>query len=304
METAVVIEPSVYTNAKLIFKRFSLKGTNEPIMKQYTKRSILFLLIAALLLVACGGAESPEDIRPIAVEQTSEETADSSEAIAVEGQPVVVTRVVTETVNVEAEEEAMEDSFAGTTADAAAPLPLATAPANGTTAEEPPLPRVQATPSAMFFEEYGVNPYILTEVDNIPSEPWVLPIALYGGMLQLPLQPTAMQDEVERLLLPGLQHRTYGAVSLVQGRRLWRDFKAAAKPDLDKPAGWAAAAEFVMSEQDVRNVTQAAIAKHYQTSLTNVVPRIKQIKKVLGIKGLDERYTDLQATQIVYKDEA
>ncbi|MCA9977453.1 MAG: hypothetical protein KC413_16960 [Anaerolineales bacterium] len=145
---------------------------------------------------------------------------------------------------------------------------------------------------------------ILAEVDNIPSEPWVLPIALYGGMLQLPLQPTAMQDEVERLLLPGLQHRTYGAVSLVQGRRLWRDFKAAAKPDLDKPAGWAAAAEFVMSEQDVRNVTQAAIAKHYQTSLTNVVPRIKQIKKVLGIKGLDERYTDLQATQIVYKDEA
>ncbi len=142
---------------------------------------------------------------------------------------------------------------------------------------------------------------LLTETDSVPSEPWVLPVALYGGMLQLPLQPTAMQDEVERLLLPGLQHRTYGVISLLRGRRLWRDFHAAANPDLAKPVGWAAAVEFIMSEQDARNLTQAAVAKHYQTSLANVAPRIKQIKKVLQIKGLDERYTDLQTTQIVYK---
>lgn len=142
---------------------------------------------------------------------------------------------------------------------------------------------------------------LLTETDSVPSEPWVLPVALYGGMLQLPLQPTAMQDEVEQFLLPGLQHRTYGVISLLRGRRLWRDFHAAANPDLTKPVGWAAAVEFIMSEQDARNLTQAAVAKHYQTSLANVAPRIKQIKKVLQIKGLDERYTDLQTTQIVYK---
>lgn len=145
---------------------------------------------------------------------------------------------------------------------------------------------------------------LLIETDKVPSEPWVLPVALYGGMLQLPLQPTAIEDEVERVFLPGLQHRTYGVMSLIRGRRLWRDFIAAANPNLEKPVGWGAAVEFLMSEQDARNITQAAVAKHYKTSLAYIVPRIKQIKRTLAIKGLDERYTDLQTTQIVYKEKA
>ncbi|MEZ4593201.1 MAG: von Willebrand factor type A domain-containing protein [Chloroflexota bacterium] len=173
-------------------------------MKLYTKRSILFLLIAALLLVACGGGESPEDIRPIAIEQSGDEATDSSEAIAIEGQPVIVTRVVTETVIEEAESaEAMEESYAGTTADAAAPLPLATAPAGGTTPETPPTPRVQATPSAMFFEEYGVNPYILTEVDNLSTFSLDVDTGSYSiarRYLQDGLQPPAEAIRVEEFV--------------------------------------------------------------------------------------------------------
>jgi hypothetical protein len=127
---------------------------------------------------------------------------------------------------------------------------------------------------------------------RLPSEPWILPFSFYGGLLKLPLQLSAMADEVERLLLPGLQERNFGFVSLIRGRRLWRDFKAAAKPDLSQPAAWAAAAEFVLSEQEQRDVTQAAAGRHYKSSLGAVAGRIKQIKNALQIKGLDERYTD------------
>lgn len=149
-----------------------------------------------------------------------------------------------------------------------------------------------------------VSSQALSDKDKLPAEPWILPVAFYGGMLQIPLRPSAMQDSVEELLLPGLQHRTYGMMALVRGRQLWRDFKTAANPALDKPAGWAAAVEYIMSEQEMRNLTQAAVGKHYKTGLALIVPRIKQIKRALNIQGLDERYTDLQTTHIVYKDEA
>lgn len=143
----------------------------------------------------------------------------------------------------------------------------------------------------------------LSEKDKVPSEPWILPFALYGGMLQIPLRSEAIADDVEALFLPGLQHRTYGVMALIRGRRLWRDFKAAAQPALDKPAGWAAALEFIMSEQNMRSQTQAAVGKLYKTNLSTMVPRIKQIKKALNISGQDERYTDIQSNQIVYGNE-
>jgi hypothetical protein len=144
---------------------------------------------------------------------------------------------------------------------------------------------------------------LIAEADKVPSEPWILPIALYGGMLQMPLLESAMRDPVELLLLPGLQHRTYGIMSLVRGRQLWRDFAATTTQDFNKPAAWAAAAEYLISKQDMRDSSQAAVAKHYKVNLTAIVPRIKQIQQAINLQGLDERYTDLQTTQIVYNEE-
>ncbi|MCI0578797.1 MAG: hypothetical protein L0332_32310 [Chloroflexi bacterium] len=135
-----------------------------------------------------------------------------------------------------------------------------------------------------------------------PAEPWVLPVALFAGALQLPLRPQATRDAVERLLLPGLQQRGYGVLSLVAGRRLWRDFKRKARPTLERPAAWAAAAEFIMNEQSLRQQTQAAVAQQYQAGLTATLPRIRQMKETLAIQGLDERYTPLHTTQIVVQD--
>jgi Ca-activated chloride channel family protein len=145
-------------------------------MNKKPKFSILFLLIAALLLAACSGSaeKASDSSAPIAVERTD---SDSAQSTASNNQVVEVTRVVTETiveeVIVEGETviEADEESFVGdaTAGIEAPPAPLATAPA---VAIEPvpivPQP-IPVTPSAMFFEEYGVNPYILTDVDNLST---------------------------------------------------------------------------------------------------------------------------------------
>lgn len=141
----------------------------------------------------------------------------------------------------------------------------------------------------------------LSDDGKVPGESWVLPFALYGGLLKMKLRPEALADPVEELLIPGMQERSYGAMALVNGRTLWRHFKAANQPKLDKPAAWAAAVEFIMSELELRTLTQAAVAKHHQTPLSKMVPRMKQIKKVLAIQKNDERYADLQSTQIVYE---
>lgn len=143
----------------------------------------------------------------------------------------------------------------------------------------------------------------LSDDGKVPGESWILPFALYGGLLKMKLRPEALADPVEKLLIPGMQERTYGAMALVNGRALWRNFKTSSKPKLDKPAAWAAAVEFIMSELELRNLTQAAVAKNHQIPLSVMVPRMKQIKKVLNIQKNDERYADLQSTQIVYESD-
>ena len=142
----------------------------------------------------------------------------------------------------------------------------------------------------------------LEEEEEAPLEPWLLPVALFAGVLQLPLQEKALRDPVEALLLPGLQARSYGLVSLVGGRRLWRDFCKKAEPKLDKPAAWAAAAEFIMAEQGMREQTQAAVGQYYGTALTALLPRIRQIKEALSLEGLHERYSPFGATRVLLAD--
>lgn len=138
--------------------------------------------------------------------------------------------------------------------------------------------------------------------EDEPLEPWLLPVALFGGAIQLPIQEKAMRDPVEVLLLPGLQVRRYGLVSLVGGRRMWRDFRKKAEPALDKAAAWAAAAEFLMAEQGMREQTQAAVGQYYKVALTALLPRIRQIKETLSLDGLHERYSPFGATRVMLPD--
>jgi hypothetical protein len=144
---------------------------------------------------------------------------------------------------------------------------------------------------------------VMSDEGKLPSEPWILPVALYAGLLQLPLRPEAMVDPVEAALLPGLQARQFGFRPLIYGRRLWRDFRTAAAPDVaDRPGAWAAAVEVVLGEQTNRGETQAAVGRHYKASLAAVSARAAQIRRTLGIEGFDARYSDLATTEIVYKE--
>ncbi|MBP6016067.1 MAG: hypothetical protein KA586_05050 [Candidatus Promineofilum sp.] len=146
---------------------------------------------------------------------------------------------------------------------------------------------------------------VMNDEGKLPSEPWVLPVALYAGLLQLPLAPDAAADPVEARLLPGLQARQFGFLPQLYGRRLWRDFAAAAGRDADaadRPEAWAAAVELIMGEQSNRGETQATVGRHYRASLGAVAARAKHIRRSLGIEGFDGRYSDFSTTEIVYKE--
>lgn len=138
--------------------------------------------------------------------------------------------------------------------------------------------------------------------EKLPLEPWLMPVSLFAGVLQLPVRETAMKDSVETLLLSGLQSRSYGLVSLVGGRRLWRDFRKKADPKLSNPAAWAAAVEFIMAEQGMREQTQATVGGYYQVNLTVMLSCIGRIKKTLSLDGLHERYSPFGSTRITLSE--
>ncbi len=138
--------------------------------------------------------------------------------------------------------------------------------------------------------------------DGAPAEPWILPVALLGGALQLPLRQEALIDPVERVLMLGLQRRAFGLISMVGARRLWRDFVRKGEPALDGPEAWAAAVETIMGEQALRQVTQASVGGNYHIGLGVLLPRLRLIKDTLNISGLDERYSPFGTTRVALKD--
>jgi len=140
------------------------------------------------------------------------------------------------------------------------------------------------------------------EEGKIPGEAWILPFALYGGLLKMQLRPAGLADPVEEALLPGMQERRYGMMAQIYARRLWRQFINEQDPRPDHPASWAAAVEYIMGELELRELTQAAVAKHYRTGLSRMAPRLKQIKRALDIQKMDERFSDVQSAQIVLEN--
>lgn len=134
---------------------------------------------------------------------------------------------------------------------------------------------------------------------RIPQEAWVLPLAFVGGAVRLAFRPNALCDEVEQLLLPGLQERGYGALALVSGRRMWRDYVRKAQPEIGRAALWAAAVEYLMSEQALIDTAQAFVGQQYNVPLVQFLPRIRLIREELGIDGLDDRYSPLRGVNIV-----
>ena len=118
---------------------------------------ILFALFA-LFLAACGGASN----EPTQVEVTRV----VSETVAVEGEAVIVTHIVVEQSADVAVEVAAEESMTE--------APIAIAPQSAPAEQIAPLPTpspmgTAVPPRDMFFQDYGVNPYILTSADNLST---------------------------------------------------------------------------------------------------------------------------------------
>jgi hypothetical protein len=161
------------------------------------------------------------------------------------------------------------------------------------------LPLTEARAAAIL-----ANTKELTPTQGLPAEPWILPVALYGGALQITLRPAGMRDEVERMFLPAMQAQAYGVLSLLGACRLWRDFRAAVKnqPALTgkDTAVWSAAVTFIANEQALRQQTQAQVGQQFKVSLAQIAPRVRLIKQTLNLAdGLDARYTAVQSEQIV-----
>ena len=146
----------------------------------------------------------------------------------------------------------------------------------------------------------------LTPTAGLPAEPWILPIALYGGALQITLREAGLKDEVERTFLTGMQAKAYGVLSLLGAQRLWRDLREQSPSPIatEETAAWAAAVTFIASEQALREQTQASVAQAFGVSLVQIAPRVRHIKEALRLtEGLDERYTAVQSEKIVLQND-
>jgi hypothetical protein len=130
---------------------------------------------------------------------------------------------------------------------------------------------------------------------GVPSDPWVLPVALMAGAIRLPLREEAMTDEVERLVLTTLQNQGHSLFALVNAQKLWREFVSKTKPVVDVPLAWAAVVEFLIADQEMVQTTEAEVAAAYHINPIAFSQRVAQVKKALKIAatGLDERYTSL-----------
>ena len=134
------------------------------------------------------------------------------------------------------------------------------------------------------------------QTGTFPQAPWVLPLALYSGLLQLPLREDAVDDAVEALFLSRMQERGYEVMALVLGRRLWRDFKR--KRQLKKiprseQTAYAAAVEFIMNEQTASELELAPLCEEYEALLPVADTFVRRIKSLLKLAQVDERYTTL-----------
>lgn len=136
---------------------------------------------------------------------------------------------------------------------------------------------------------------------TFPQQPWILPIALYSGLLQLPPTAKASADAVEATVLAQMQSRNYEILALVNGRRLWRDFKRKIKMKRARPSessAYAAAVEYIMNEQTASDIELMALCEAYEALLPVSERFVSRIKQALKVSEIDPRYTTLFTEEV------
>ncbi|MCB8944147.1 MAG: von Willebrand factor type A domain-containing protein [Ardenticatenaceae bacterium] len=122
-------------------------------MKRITQYLIISLF--ALLIIGC----QPETVVETVIQEV-EVTRVVTETVFEEGETVEVTRVVTSVEEVETTTESTADEAIAAAPQNQQPIIIATPAPQATQA---------ITPRDMFFQDYGVNPYILTSEDNLST---------------------------------------------------------------------------------------------------------------------------------------
>ncbi|MFW6096426.1 MAG: vWA domain-containing protein [Chloroflexota bacterium] len=114
-----------------------------------TKRGLMTLIVVALVLIACGGKQPEPGDAPIAVSEGQETMR---EVTGTEAEEALTEPVVEEAEQVEVTRVAVE--------------PVATQAPPGYEGEVAPAP---TPPPDNFFRDYGVNPYVDANVDNLST---------------------------------------------------------------------------------------------------------------------------------------
>lgn len=116
-------------------------------------------------------------------------------------------------------------------------------------------------------------------------------IGIVAGTIQLQRDGPESLDDVEERLVAGLQEHRFGLSEIVTAVRLWRDFRAQAQPAYRKPAGYAAAVEYIVCLLGLYEGSQAQAGEFYGVSKSTVARNYREIRDSLKLVQFDPRYT-------------
>lgn len=98
---------------------------------------------------------------------------------------------------------------------------------------------------------------------------------------------------VDVLIDRGMREAGFTARQLDLAHALWRDFRDAQRPRVNKPAVCAAAVEYALSlAQGMGGVTQTSVARRYGVNASSLAIRYGQIRDTLELRPGDPRYGD------------
>lgn len=115
-------------------------------------------------------------------------------------------------------------------------------------------------------------------------------IGIVAGTIQVQRDGPESLDEVEERFVAGMQERRFGLSEILVAVRLWRDFRAQAEPAYRKPAGYAAAVEYIVRLLGLYEGSQAQAGEYYDVSRSTVARNYREIRDRLNLVQFDSRY--------------
>lgn len=134
---------------------------------------------------------------------------------------------------------------------------------------------------------------VLTQVveEGRGGEALWFPLGVLTGAFQLKRLGKEPLDDVERLFVEGMEASEFGVPEVVRAVRLWREFKAKARPSYRRPEAYAAAVEYIMVLFGFYGDSQVDVARRYGVSPSSISRKWREIENVVGLSQFDSRYS-------------